>query len=318
MDKLNGRSIFQVNIFYLITGFLLLFVGSIVQSIEIYSGLLITEYILVLIPSILYIKMKGLSIKNTLKLNKISLKQIIYICGISIFTYPVAVFLNLIVITILTSFGEIFPSGVPMTSDPKVFLFSLFVIAISPAICEEIMFRGVIMNEYENISKRQAIIFSAILFGIFHVNIQNLVGPILLGIIFGITVYKTNSIYASMIGHAINNGIALTIGYFATKAEEALPQTETVDLPVEGMFFQIQLMISIAIIGILAFLSHKVLKKLIKDLPRSEKGEFISLKQRNIENSNDEKPYEFEIFHYIPLAIFFALFLYINIKATYI
>lgn len=318
MLKLEEKSIFQVNIFYLLTGILLLFVGSIAQTIEIYSGLLITEYILVLIPSVLYIKIKGLPIKKTLKLNKISFKQILYIIGISIFTYPIAVFINFIVLTILMSFGEISADAVPIPDNSTLFLFSLFVIAISPAICEEVMFRGVIMNQYEKISKRKAIIYSAILFGVFHVNIQNLVGPVLLGIIFGITVYKTNSIYASIIGHAINNGIALTLGYFVTKSESFLAQTEAIDIPTDGMFYQLQLFMNFMIIGGLAFLSYKILKSLIIGLPLSEEGEFISLKDPKVEQLVEEKTYNFEIFHFIPLAIFFALFLYINMRFTYI
>ena len=67
MFKLKDKSILHVNLFYLLTGILLVFVGSIVQSKEIYSGLLFTEYILIFIPSVIYIKTKGKSIKKTLK-----------------------------------------------------------------------------------------------------------------------------------------------------------------------------------------------------------------------------------------------------------
>ncbi len=319
MFKLKESSILHANVFYLFTGILLVFVGSIAQGREIYSGLLITEYILILLPSILYIKVKGLSFKKTLRLNKISLKQIIYILGISIFTYPIAVFLNLIVISILTLFGELSQNSVPIPDNLIMYLISLFVISITPAICEEVMFRGVMMNAYEKISKRKAIVYSAILFGIFHVNIQNLVGPALLGIIFGITVYKTNSIYASIIGHGLNNAIAITIGYFINKAQNTLIKDNGMAMSiVEEPFVKLQIIISIIIIGTFALISFAVLKKLIRDLPMGENGELISLVDSNGNEASEEKPYNFNIFHYLPLLIFMILFLYLNIRFTYI
>ena len=320
MVRIKDNSIFHANILYLIGGLLLVFVGSIFQSIEIYSGLLITEYILVLIPSLIYIAVKRKSFKETLKLNKISFKQIGYIIGISLFTYPVAIFLNLIVLTILSLFGELTQSAAPLPDTLPLYLFSLFVISITPAICEEVMFRGVIMDAYENLSKRKAIIISAFLFGIYHINIQNLIGPILLGIVFGITVYKTDSIFAGIIGHGINNAIALTIGYFASKAENMLPQTSEVagtELGLGNPFLDIQLLMSIVFIGLIAFLSYRVVRTLLKGLPLSEGGERISIFSREENNLKEEVDYGNSL-HYIPLAVFFVIFLYINISFAYI
>lgn len=317
MLKISDDSIFHANILYLIGGLLLIFVGSILQGIEIYSGLLITEYILVLVPNLLYIAIKKQSFKSTLKLNKISIKQIKYIVAISIFTYPVAVFFNLIVLTTLSSFGELAQSAAPIPDTPSLYLFSLFVISITPAICEEVMFRGVIMDAYENLSKRKAIIISAVLFGIYHINVQNLIGPLLIGIIFGITVYKTNSIFAGMIGHGINNAIALTIGYFANKSQKMVPQTAQAEVALGNPFLDIQLLMSIIFIGGIAFLSYRVLRNLIIDLPLSEGGEMISIFSSDSKDMREEIRYVNSL-HYIPVAVFFVFFLYININFVYI
>ena len=63
-----------------------------------------------------------------------------------VFSYPIAVFLNTIVITILNFFGETVASSVPIPDSGKKYLLSLFVIGLSPGLCEEIMFRGTIMR----------------------------------------------------------------------------------------------------------------------------------------------------------------------------
>lgn len=114
MEEVKRPSILEANSLYFVLGVLLLFLGSYVQSREIYTGLLITEYIMILIPNIIFIRLKGLSLKSTLRLNKINLKQIIYIGLIMLFSYPIAVFLNAIVITILNLFGDTVASSVPI------------------------------------------------------------------------------------------------------------------------------------------------------------------------------------------------------------
>lgn len=222
MEYRDKPSIFEVNLLYLVLGILLLTVGSIVQVRELYSGLLITEYVLILLPGLLFLKIKGASIKKSLRLNRISIRQIILVIGITIFTYPIAVFFQGIFILILNSFKEMVPTTVPMPQDEIQYIISFFVIAVTPGICEEVMFRGVIMDAYGRLGYKKGIIISALLFGIFHFNLLNLVGPTILGIVFGIIVYKTNSIYSAMIGHTVNNSIALTLGFVINKFQHQI------------------------------------------------------------------------------------------------
>ncbi len=84
--KHMNPSIFETNIFYLIIGVLLLFLGGLVQSKEIYLGLIITEYLIILLPTITYLKARGYSLKKVLKLNKISAKEVALIFLIVIFS----------------------------------------------------------------------------------------------------------------------------------------------------------------------------------------------------------------------------------------
>ena len=194
------------------------------QYRELFSGLLITEYLIILLPSLLFIKAKGRSIKKTLRLNKIGLRQIILVIGITILTYPIAVFFFSFLLTIINLFREITPSSVPMPHDGLQYLISFFIIAVSPGICEEVLFRGVMLDSYSKTGYKKSIIITALLFGMFHFNILNFIGPTILGIVFGIMVYKTNSIYSSMIGHTVNNGIALTLGFFLNKYQGEIDQ----------------------------------------------------------------------------------------------
>ena len=76
--RLGNPSICEGNLFYLFAGILLLVVGTRVQSREFYSGLAITEYLLILLPAILYIKLGGYSFKKVLKLHSIKFIQLLH------------------------------------------------------------------------------------------------------------------------------------------------------------------------------------------------------------------------------------------------
>ncbi|MDG2769813.1 hypothetical protein P7M38_25080, partial [Vibrio parahaemolyticus] len=99
MGNRKVPTINEANLLYLILGILLLTVGSVVQQINLNVGLLVTEYILILIPVILFLRLKGYSVKKVLRIKPINIKEVIFIFFIIVFSYPIAVFFNFIIIT---------------------------------------------------------------------------------------------------------------------------------------------------------------------------------------------------------------------------
>jgi membrane protease YdiL (CAAX protease family) len=87
-----------------------------------------------------------------------------------------------------------------------------FIVAISPAICEEALCRGFL---FSGLRQRMApwalVLTTALLFGIMHLNLYRMLGPTLLGLTMGLLVYKSGSILTSAIFHALNNGVAIVI-----------------------------------------------------------------------------------------------------------
>lgn len=245
---------------------MLLSIGFLVQSKKLYLGLIVTEYVLILIPNIIFIKMKGLSLKRVLRINGFSIKQLKYTILIVLFSYPIAVFLNMIVLNFISLFTDFMPSGVPIPMTLNELLVSFVIVAITPGICEEIMFRGTMLSAYETIGYKKSIIFTALLFGIFHFNITNLVGPSFLGIILGIIAIKSNSIFLPIIGHTLNNSIALLIGYFATKYTEDLNNLDA-GLDAGIVTETMAIVVTTITIGIIALLCGLVVSRLIKKFP---------------------------------------------------
>lgn len=95
-------------------------------------------------------------------------------------------------------------------AQPNVFAF-LAIVVVAP-ILEEILFRGVILEGLlKNYSPAKAIIWSAVIFGVAHMNMWQTTSAILLGLLIGWVYWKSSSIIPGMVIHFVNN----LIGYIA-------------------------------------------------------------------------------------------------------
>lgn len=91
-------------------------------------------------------------------------------------------------------------------------IFALFHVALTPAICEELMMRGFILRVFEQ--RRGiivAIIASSLLFGLFHIRLTQIIPLSMLGSILAILAWKSNSLIPAMIGHFVNNGASIIL-----------------------------------------------------------------------------------------------------------
>lgn len=304
-DRFN---ILEVNIFYLAVAILLLTFGAYFQGLNIKTGLLITEYILVLLPILAFLKFKNMNIKKVLRLNKLRIKHGFVVIAITLFTYPVALFFNLIMITIISMFDSIKPLPIPTANNFEEYIGLFFIIAISAGICEEIFFRGLLLSAYESKFKDKAVIISAVLFGLFHFNLQNLLGPIVLGLIFGYLVYLTDSIYAGIIGHITNNGLAVTLAYIMNVLNQKLHLQEGINSE-QVMSNTFQLFAATLLVGFIAIVTGLFVYLLIKviknDIAKKYKKEFAEewRYEYDIENISKNK-----ITYYIPIVIILIIY----------
>ena len=94
-------------------------------------------------------------------------------------------------------------------AQPNIFSFLLIVIAAP--ILEEIFFRGIILEGFlKNYPPQKAIIWSALIFGIVHMNPWQAIGATFAGLIIGWIYWKSNSLIPGITIHFTNN----LIGFF--------------------------------------------------------------------------------------------------------
>ncbi len=90
----------------------------------------------------------------------------------------------------------------------------IITVAIIPAVCEEVLFRGFIQKSFEfRLKPIWAALITAVFFGLYHFNPYGLIPLIILGFYFGFSAYMSNSIFIPMSLHFINNFLAV-IFYF--------------------------------------------------------------------------------------------------------
>ena len=109
------------------------------------------------------------------------------------------------------------------------FTINLIMIAIIPAIGEELLFRGVIQRifcEWTG-NKHVGIIIAAIVFSAFHLQFYGFLPRLAMGIFFGYLFLWSGSLWLPILAHFVNNGLAVTIYYifgdeFVTKDVDSL------------------------------------------------------------------------------------------------
>jgi sodium transport system permease protein len=101
----------------------------------------------------------------------------------------------------------------------------LLIIAVAPAICEELAFRGFILSGFRHLGhKWRAIIYTALLFGVTHAILQQSLVAILLGVVVGYVAVQTGSILPGMVFHLINNGLLLATTRMPPEMLDRWPQ----------------------------------------------------------------------------------------------
>ena len=101
-----------------------------------------------------------------------------------------------------------------------------FVLAVTPAVCEELLFRGYIQQNYsKSISSGAAVLLTGSLFAFFHMSAANLFPLALLGWYIGYISIKTGNLALPFAVHLVNNFAALLLLLF-TDSRDLAPRVQ--------------------------------------------------------------------------------------------
>ena len=98
--------------------------------------------------------------------------------------------------------------------------YNLFIIAIIPAIGEELFFRGYLQKQLSNLFNiHLSILLTAFLFSAVHLHFHGLLPRFVLGILLGYLLYWSKNLWIPIIAHFVNNALAVILSYKAIKIE---------------------------------------------------------------------------------------------------
>lgn len=218
----------------------IIYFGSMLQLKYGLLGVWLTQFIIVGIPMLTAIYTK----KDLIETFRIKRFNPIYL----IVSVLMSIGATSIGIVISTVADKIFKSSVDNQAETmeilgnNSFVISLLVIAVTPAICEELMFRGYIFSSMRSGMKiSSAILVSSALFGIYHMSLVKFFTTAILGGIICYVNYKSGSIFTGMLMHFINNALACVVTFYPEQVAKLFPilMKETIeikDLAIIGLF----------------------------------------------------------------------------------
>lgn len=259
-------SLTAMNILFVVMAMVFIVLGSLVQAWNFNIGILVTEFGMLVLPASLYMVFKKQNLRRQFRFKALPLKTALYIVLAGLCFVPLVAFANAFInLWLLYGLGMT-PPEIPTQTGILGPVISFIIVSLTPGFCEEFFFRGMLMTEYEKrMGKFAAALLTAILFGLFHFNFMNLFGPMALGLIFAYTVQVTDSIWAGMLGHAVNNGFAVIMLYVTAGARD---QDMSAQLAQVGAYWPIVVLFSLIMIALIALplacLGFLLLKKIRK------------------------------------------------------
>ena len=101
------------------------------------------------------------------------------------------------------------------TDGSRGFWGTLALVALTPAICEEALFRGPILRGLRTRANPvAAAALTGLLFGVFHIELSRILPTALLGILLSVVTLESGSILPAMLTHFLNNASLVGLAYF--------------------------------------------------------------------------------------------------------
>ena len=194
---------------------LMLYVGGIVSLSDAKLGLLMQQLLFMAgLPILVCVYIKA----DMCKVFRIHLPKGKHILAAVLMFFGVIsanVFVSNIMTKLFPNSGQNISEQFTAILDGVPFWGALLLIALLPAVCEEIMFRGYLLTAFgAKMKLLPAILWVSILFGFSHMSLIKVLSTAVLGMGLAYTAYRSDSIFTSSVIHFLNNGFAVFVMYY--------------------------------------------------------------------------------------------------------
>lgn len=217
-DKRNLFNPYYGLVYFTVALVVLYYLGGYLQMKDLFKGLLQTQLLIIALPVLVILRVFKLNGKEILRLKMPALGEILLIPFIAV-SAAIIVALLAQVINMVFPFPEAYVEMLSklFTMNQSVLMVFL-VMSVLPGICEELLFRGFLIRFFEKYQARNAVIISALLFALFHLDPFRFLPVFLLGLLLGYLVLRSGSLFNGMLSHLMNNGLALLLTTYGSSA----------------------------------------------------------------------------------------------------
>ncbi|HID76370.1 MAG TPA: CPBP family intramembrane metalloprotease [Planctomycetaceae bacterium] len=172
----------------------------------------VTQLAVIAAPVLLMTAMLTTSPRQTLLLRSSGLRGLVAAVALAFFLQPAVHGVRGAVMRLYPLSEEIERSLQAMVGQLPLWQIVLLV-ALMPAVCEELAFRGFILSGLRHLGhKWRAIIYSALFFGLSHALLQQSILATLLGVLLGYVVVQTGSLWPGVALHGVHNILVVAAG----------------------------------------------------------------------------------------------------------
>ncbi|QUH29301.1 CPBP family intramembrane glutamic endopeptidase [Vallitalea guaymasensis] len=238
------------------------------------SSILIPQLGFIVIPVILYFMITRQPVKKTLLFNKLDIINVLLAIGIGLLIQPLLSLINLV----SQIFFENKISGTIFTLAEFPLWLLLILVAVLPAINEEIVTRGILLTNYKNVNIFKAALVSGLSFGMLHMNANQFSYAFVMGAILFILVKITGSIFSSMLIHFLINGLQMVIAKLALFLQEIFGNSIDYDLIAQETVSKDAIISLLPIPLILTFITLPLVFLLFYAAVKHNKKEYLFVK----------------------------------------
>ena len=180
------------------------------------GGILAAEWLLLFLPSLLWVRRSGFDPVRTLSLRAPQRPHLVGGLILGAGALPLAWTVGWLQTFVLPVPWDVL-EGLErlVTSDsPGRLVWLLLVLAVTPAVCEETVFRGILLGGTRSLAPWKMVLLNGMVFGAFHLSLSTVVRFLptaLLGCALAWAVWRSRSILVAMAMHFLNNGTIIVL-----------------------------------------------------------------------------------------------------------
>ncbi len=165
----------------------------------------IIQFLVYLLPLAFYCRMRGLNLVSQIKARSVSAKKIPFLVIVTLILFTSIVLLRYMGLFFLDSALVDTPGALYVPMENSSTFLVLFCNVLLPALFEESLFRGLLLEEYRSFGSVWAISVSSVMYAMVHLSWENFLYYLLVGVVLGLITVVSDSILPALVLHIVLN-----------------------------------------------------------------------------------------------------------------